>query len=145
MVATTSSHKMVVVVVLVVVVLTRLLLELHSQSHRRCKVLQVVTVHQHHRLIPLLVVVTNNQALGAEYYKLEVKKMNVETSQIPTPDLGALGVAMGGKGALVKNIDQLRAAVNEWVAKPCPMVIDMRISRTVMSIPYRRLHYGKDE
>jgi thiamine pyrophosphate-dependent acetolactate synthase large subunit-like protein len=95
--------------------------------------------------IPLLVVVTNNQALGAEYYKLEVKKMNVETSQIPTPDLGALGVAMGGKGALVKNIDQLRAAVNEWVAKPCPMVIDMRISRTVMSIPYRRLHYGKDE
>ena len=95
--------------------------------------------------MPLLVVVMNNQALGAEYYKLEVKKMNVETSQIPTPDLGSVAVALGGKGALVRNIDQLRTAVLEWVAKPGPMVIDMRISRTVMSIPYRRLHYGKDE
>jgi acetolactate synthase-1/2/3 large subunit len=95
--------------------------------------------------MPLLVVVMNNQALGAEYYKLEVKKMNVETSQISTPDLGAVAISLGGKGALVRNLASLEAAVKQWVAKPGPMVIDMRISRTVMSIPYRRLHYGKDE
>ena len=57
----------------------------------------------------------------------------------------AVAVAMGGRGALVTHNDQLRAAVKDWVAKPGPMVIDVRISRTVPSIPYRRVHYGRDE
>jgi thiamine pyrophosphate-dependent acetolactate synthase large subunit-like protein len=52
---------------------------------------------------------------------------------------------MGGRGALVTHNDQLRNAVKEWAAKPGPMVIDVRISRTVPSIPYRRIHYGRDE
>jgi thiamine pyrophosphate-dependent acetolactate synthase large subunit-like protein len=95
--------------------------------------------------MPLLVVVMNNQCLGAEYYKLDAKKMDAMTSVIPTPDLGAVAVAMGGRGALVTHNDQLRTAVKEWVAKPGPMVIDVRISRTVPSIPYRRIHYGRDE
>ena len=51
----------------------------------------------------------------------------------------------GGRGALVTHNDQLRAAVKDWAAKPGPMVIDVRISRTVPSIPYRRIHYGRDE
>ena len=95
--------------------------------------------------MPLLVVVMNNQCLGAEYYKLDAKKMDAMTSVIPTPDLGAVATAMGGRGALVTHNDQLRAAVKDWVAKPGPMVIDVRISRTVPSIPYRRVHYGRDE
>ena len=95
--------------------------------------------------MPLLVVVMNNEALGAEYYKLDVKNMDVNTSVISCPDLGKVSVAMGGKGAMVRSLDELRAAANEWIANPGPMVIDCRISRTVMSIPYRRLHYGKDE
>ena len=95
--------------------------------------------------MPLLVVVMNNQCLGAEYYKLDAKKMDANTSVIPTPDLGAVAVAMGGRGALVTHNDQLRNAVKEWAAKPGPMVIDVRISRTVPSIPYRRIHYGRDE
>lgn len=95
--------------------------------------------------MPLLAVVMNNQALGAEYYKLDVKKMNVKTAEVSTPNLGAIAIAMGGKGALVRTMDEMLAAVKEWVANPGPMVIDVRVSRTVMSIPYRRLHYGKDE
>lgn len=95
--------------------------------------------------MPLLVVVMNNEALGAEYYKLDVKNMDVNTSVISCPDLGKVSVAMGGKGAMVRSLDELRAAANEWFARPAPMVNDCRISRTVMSIPYRRLHYGKDE
>jgi thiamine pyrophosphate-dependent acetolactate synthase large subunit-like protein len=97
--------------------------------------------------MPLLVVVMNNQCLGAEYYKLDAKKMDAMTSVIPTPDLGAVAVAMGGRGALVTHNDQLRAATKEFVSDPMkgPMVIDVRISRTVPSIPYRRIHYGRDE
>lgn len=95
--------------------------------------------------MPLLVVVLNNEALGAEYYKLDVHKMDVTTSQITTPDLGKVAVAMGGRGALATTIEELRAATLDWVANPGPMIIDLRISRTVVSVPYRRIHYGRDE
>ena len=95
--------------------------------------------------MPLLTIVLNNEALGAEYYKLEAKKMDVKYAQVGTPDIGAIGVAMGGRGRLVRTLDELRAAVGEWLAKPGPMLIDMRISRTVVSIPYRRIHFGMDD
>jgi hypothetical protein len=42
-------------------------------------------------------------------------------------------------------MDEVRAAAEEWVAKPGPMIIDARISRSVVTLPYRRVHYGKDE
>ena len=95
--------------------------------------------------MPLLVVVMNNEALGAEYYKLDVKKMDVNTSVIPCPDLGKVAVAMGGKGAMARSLDDLAKAAKEFAANPAPTIIDLRISRTVMSIPYRRVHYGRDD
>jgi hypothetical protein len=39
----------------------------------------------------------------------------------------------------------VRAAAAEWVAKPGPMMIDARIARGVVTLPYRRIHYGSDE
>ena len=42
-------------------------------------------------------------------------------------------------------MDDLRAATSEWLAKPGPMMIDARISRSVVTLPYRRIHYGRDE
>lgn len=95
--------------------------------------------------MPLLIVILNNEALGAEYYKLDAKKMDVKTSQVNTPDLRAVAVAKDGKGRLVRNLDDLRSAAKEWVADPCPMIIDLRISRTVISIPYRRVYYGRED
>jgi thiamine pyrophosphate-dependent acetolactate synthase large subunit-like protein len=95
--------------------------------------------------MPLLVIVMNNEALGAEYYKLDKSKMDVNTSVITTPDLGKVGVAMGGRGAHATTVDGLTKAVQEWVKKPGPMMIDLRISRSVPSVPYRRIHYGRDE
>jgi len=37
------------------------------------------------------------------------------------------------------------SAAAEWVAKPGPMMLDVRISRNVLTLPYRRIHYGLDE
>ena len=71
--------------------------------------------------------------------------MDVNTSVITTPDLGTGGVAMGGRGAHATTVDGLTKAVQEWVKKPGPMMIDLRISRSVPSVPYRRIHYGRDE
>ena len=41
----------------------------------------------------------------------------------------------------------MRAAASEWIADSDPgvMVIDARISRNVVTVPYRRLHYGRDD
>jgi acetolactate synthase I/II/III large subunit len=95
--------------------------------------------------MPLLIVVLNNEALGSEYYKLDAHKMKKELSVIPTPDLGAVARAMGGKGSLARNAEDVRKAAAEWVKNPCPMMIDARIERSVVTLPYRRIHYGRDE
>lgn len=95
--------------------------------------------------MPLLVVVLNNEALGAEYYKLDAKQMEVEGSVISTPDLGSVGRAMGGRGLLARGMDELRAGIAEYTARPGPMIIDLRISRNVISVPYRRMFYGRDD
>ena len=95
--------------------------------------------------MPLMVVVMNNEALGAEYYKLDAHKMEVRGSQITTPDLGKVAVAFGGRGRMATTIEDLTAAAKEFVAKPGPMMVDLRVSKSVPSIPYRRVHYGRDE
>lgn len=95
--------------------------------------------------MPLLVVVMNNQALGSEYYKLDAHEMKAELATVPTPDLGAVAKAFGGRGKLARSAEDVRAAAAEWVAKPGPMMIDARISRSVVTLPYRRMHYGRDE
>ena len=71
--------------------------------------------------------------------------MDAELSTIPTPDIGAIAKAMGGRGALVKTTEELHKAAAEWVARPGPMIIDARISRNVLTLANRRVLYGKDE
>lgn len=95
--------------------------------------------------VPLLMIVQNNEMLGAEYYKLDAHKMNAAASMIPSPDLGAVARGYGGRGVMAKTVEDVRKAAAEWVAKPGPMLIDVRVSRSVVSLPYRRIHYGLDE
>ena len=95
--------------------------------------------------MPLLVVVLNDEALGSEYQKMRAKKMDPALSAVPSPDLGAIARAFGGRGVLARTAEQVRAAALEWVAKPGPMIIDARISRNAINIAHRRSLYGKDE
>jgi len=95
--------------------------------------------------MPLLVVCMNNESLGSEYYKLDAHKMNAELANITVPDLGAIATAMGGRGRIARSLDDVHSAVKEWVAKPGPMMLDVRIARSVITLPYRRIHYGRDE
>jgi acetolactate synthase I/II/III large subunit len=95
--------------------------------------------------MPLLIVCLDNEALGSEYYKLDAHKMKADLATISMPDLGAVGVAFGGRGRMARSMDDLRAAAKEWLSKPGPMMIDARISRSVVTLPYRRIHYGRDE
>jgi acetolactate synthase-1/2/3 large subunit len=95
--------------------------------------------------LPLLIVIFNDQLLGAEYHKAVAKGgVAADLARVSTPDLGAVGRAMGGGGALATTMEALEAAVEEWIANPKPTIIDARISETVISIPYRRLHFGEE-
>ncbi|MBV9579072.1 MAG: thiamine pyrophosphate-binding protein, partial [Chloroflexi bacterium] len=54
--------------------------------------------------VKLLVVVFNDEALGAEYQKLVSKKMDTGASAIPTPDLGAVARAFGCRGQQARTL-----------------------------------------
>lgn len=94
--------------------------------------------------LPILVVLFNDQLLGAEYHKAVAKGLNADLARITTPDMGAVGRALGGRGTLVTDLDTLRTAIDDYIADPAPTIIDARISTSVISIPYRRLHFGQD-
>jgi thiamine pyrophosphate-dependent acetolactate synthase large subunit-like protein len=94
--------------------------------------------------IPLLVVVMNDQGLGAEYHKAKAKGLDPDLATIPTPELGTVARALGGGGATVRTAQELRDALAEYVRAPRPTVIDVRITRAVLSTPYRRIQYGED-
>jgi len=95
--------------------------------------------------MPLLVTVLNDQALGSEYHKMKSHNRQAELATIPTPDLGAVARSFGGRGALATTVEDVRKAAAEWVSSKGLMVIDARISRNVVTIPYRRIHYGRDD
>ncbi|MFE6888101.1 thiamine pyrophosphate-binding protein [Streptomyces sp. NPDC057694] len=94
--------------------------------------------------VPLLVVVMNDQGLGAEYHKAKAKGLDPELATIATPELGAVAKSLGGRGATVRTAQELRDALAEYVREPRPTVIDVRITRQVLSTPYRRIQYGED-
>jgi thiamine pyrophosphate-dependent acetolactate synthase large subunit-like protein len=94
--------------------------------------------------LPVLVVVMNDEGLGAEYHKSRAMGLDPELALIPTPELGAVAVSLGGGGATVRTPEELRAALAEYVRAPQPTVIDVRITRDVLSVPYRRIQYGED-
>jgi thiamine pyrophosphate-dependent acetolactate synthase large subunit-like protein len=95
--------------------------------------------------MPLLVTVLNDQALGSEYHKMRAHNMQADLATISTPDLGAVARSFGDRGCLATTTEQVREAAAEWLANPGLMVIDARISRNVVTVPYRRLHYGRDD
>ena len=94
--------------------------------------------------IKLLYVIVNDEAYGAEYHKLKAKGRNGNLSVVRSPDFGAVGRAFGCRGRLARTLEEVAAGVDEFLAGDGPMVLDVRISRNVISIPYRRLHFGQD-
>ena len=94
--------------------------------------------------VKLLYFIVNDEAYGAEYHKLRAKGLDGNLSAVPTPDLAALARVFGCRGRQARTVDEVAAGIGEFLAGDGPMVLDVRISRNVISIPYRRLHFGQD-
>jgi thiamine pyrophosphate-dependent acetolactate synthase large subunit-like protein len=94
--------------------------------------------------VKVLFIILNDEAYGAEYHKLKSKGLNGNLSVVRSPDFGAVGRAFGCRGRLASNLDDVAAGIDEFLAGDGPMVLDVRILRNVISIPYRRMCYGQD-
>jgi len=94
--------------------------------------------------VKLLMAVFNDEALGAEYQKFASKKMDAGASIIPTPNLGEVAKAFGCRGMQATTLEEVQAGVDEFLAGDGPMLMDIRISRSVVSVPYSRLWFGED-
>jgi thiamine pyrophosphate-dependent acetolactate synthase large subunit-like protein len=94
--------------------------------------------------VKLLYLVFNDEAYGAEYHKLRASGRDGNLSVVRTPDFGALGRDFGCRGRTARTLEELAAGLDEFLAGAGPMVIDLRISRNVTSIPFRRLSLGQD-
>ncbi|MFC0081074.1 thiamine pyrophosphate-binding protein [Aciditerrimonas ferrireducens] len=83
----------------------------------------------------LLVVVVDDQALGAEVHALEAEGLDPSLALVPTPDLARLAEALGGRGRRVDHLTQV-ASLPGWFdpthSPPVPHVVDCLVSRRVV-------------
>ena len=94
--------------------------------------------------LPLLVVVLNDRALGAEYHKLSARGLDADLGLMPSTDLAGLARSLGCQGTTVRSVEELAPAVERFLETGEPMVIDVITSRAVISMPYWRTQFGRD-
>jgi thiamine pyrophosphate-dependent acetolactate synthase large subunit-like protein len=93
--------------------------------------------------IPLLVFVMNDGAYGAEVHKMRSKGFVDDEALFGRSDLAAVAAAFGITAHVVEQDGQIPAIVEDFRRRPRPMVVDVRVSTTVVGSVYRRLHFGE--
>lgn len=94
--------------------------------------------------LKLLFIILNDEGLGAEYHKLKASGFDPMLSTLRSPDFSAVARGFGCRGRVVRKPDELAAGIDEFLKNDGPMVLDVRISRNVVNITYRRMFYGED-
>jgi len=83
--------------------------------------------------LPMLVVVYNDAAYGAEVHHFGPAGEPLDIVTFPDTDIAALGRAAGTEGVTVRRVDDL-AAVERWIAdRRRPMVVDAKVEPTVVA------------
>jgi thiamine pyrophosphate-dependent acetolactate synthase large subunit-like protein len=81
--------------------------------------------------LPMLVVIYNDAAYGAEVHHFGPMGHPVELARFPDTDFGALARAAGAEGITVRNKGDL-APLNEWLERRYgPLVIDAKVNPEV--------------
>lgn len=93
--------------------------------------------------VRVLIVVMNNESLGAELYKMQLNGLNAELSNAPGVDIAGIATAFGCRAITATDMDQVRSFVQEFLAGGGPYLLDARISRAVMSRTFRRANLGE--
>lgn len=83
--------------------------------------------------LPLLVVVYNDRAYGAEVHHFAPDGHAVDLVEFADTDFAALGRAAGGEGLTVRRLDDL-SAVTDWLSRrDRPLVVDAKIAPGVVA------------
>lgn len=93
--------------------------------------------------VPLVVLVMNDSAYGAEVLKMGWKGRDARDAQWRSPDYVAIATAFGGGGVKITNEAELAGAMRQATAAKGPFVIDARISPTLVSDSYARIFLGQ--
>lgn len=93
--------------------------------------------------IRALIVIMNNESLGAELYKMGFNDLNAELSNAEGLDIEGVARALGCTATTARSMDDVRSFVDAFLAGTGPYVLDARISRNVMSRTFRRANLGE--
>lgn len=82
--------------------------------------------------LPILVVISNDEALGSEVNFLSEQGLPVEVALTPSPSFAAIAQSMGAQAAMVRSLQDL-AVVERWLqeSSPAPLLLDCRINPDV--------------
>lgn len=92
--------------------------------------------------VPLVVLVWNDSGYGAEVHKLRAKGFDPTLAQWQSVDFATLARGFGGDGVRIDTLAELAPAMARGLASKRLFVIDARVSPSVMSDPYEKLHFG---
>jgi thiamine pyrophosphate-dependent acetolactate synthase large subunit-like protein len=82
--------------------------------------------------LPLLLVVYNDDAYGAEVHHFADQAEGLELVRFPETDIAAIGRAVGADGVTVRGLGDLEA-VESWLAhRDRPLVVDAKVTPTVV-------------
>lgn len=83
--------------------------------------------------LKMLVVVMDDDAMGAELHKLNLRGVPSDAACIPTPDLAAIAAGFGASGVIVRKISEFQHALHafDWSGVH---LIDAKVSQQVVDI-----------
>ncbi len=81
--------------------------------------------------IPLVVIVMNDAAYGAELHVLRLRGMPVSTTQFPDVDYAQVASAFGFQSATARTLEELRALAPLLAAPDGPVLIDCKINGAI--------------
>ncbi|MFT3866741.1 MAG: thiamine pyrophosphate-binding protein [Solirubrobacterales bacterium] len=82
---------------------------------------------------PLLIVVMNDNALGAELHRVQDDPVAYELMQVRTPDLAEVARSFGFVGERIDSLGTAAAAIEAWARDPRPTLLDVQVSRQVIN------------
>lgn len=95
--------------------------------------------------LPILTIIMNDQALGAEYHKLCAAGLPLEGAAVATPDLAAIAAGFGIDGRQLRSPEKLADHVPANGGWNGPILIDAHISRDVPSRYYAKKFYAASD
>jgi thiamine pyrophosphate-dependent acetolactate synthase large subunit-like protein len=92
----------------------------------------------------MVLIIWNDNGFGAEVHKLRAKGFEPSLAAWDTPlDFVALAKAFGGDGLKLKSEEEIGDAIAKGIAHGGLFLIDARVSPTLVSDAYQKIHFGQ--